>query len=314
MTVIHRRMADQDAAMPNPLIPVSLTVGPFTTGHARLAGLSQNSLQSTPWRRVLRGVWVHDSVPDSRQLRLDAVRLILPPGATACGLTAAWLYGVDVRRGDDLDVHVSCPKGARMRSRAGLRVRQETLDDSDVMTIDGIRVTTAIRTSFDCARWLRGVERVVVVDALAHAGLAPIEKVRAYLAAMHRLRNLRRAEAVLDLADALAESAMETRVRVRLIAAGLPRPISQLSVYEQTGEFVARLDLAFPDAKVAVEYDGAFHWDQRRADDRRRDRLRELGWVVLVYSADDYYNRSDEMCQEVARHLARRSRGLATAS
>jgi hypothetical protein len=233
--------------------------------------------------------------------------LILPPSATVCGLTAAWIYGADVRRESDLDVHVSCPKGGRIRPREGVHVAQETLLDTDISTIDGVKVTTPVRTAFDCARWLRGAERVVVVDALAHAKLVTIEEIRRYLAGKHRLRNLRRAEYVLDLADPLAESPMETRIRVLLIEWGLPRPVSQLTVYDGAGAFIGRLDLAFPDAKVAVEYDGALHWEQRRSDDRRRDRLRASGWVVLVYSAEDYYERRDAICTEVAGQLARRT-------
>jgi hypothetical protein len=244
-------------------------------------------------------------VPDSRELRLAAVRLVMPVRATACGLTAAWIYGADVRRESDLDVCISCPKGSRIRSRVGLRVCQETLDESDITLIDGLRVTTPLRTAFDCARWLKGVERVVVVDALAHAQLVAIEEIRAYISGKHRLRNLRRAESVLDLADALAESPMETRIRVLLIEWGLPRPVSQLNVYDQHREFIGRLDLAYPEAKVAVEYDGAQHWEQRRADDRRRDRLRAQGWVVLVYSAEDYYEHRQTIGVEVTRALAK---------
>jgi hypothetical protein len=298
--------------VPAARVPDSLLRRPFTFAEATQLGLTPTGLQVGPWRHLLRGVWVHQSVADSRELRLAAVRLVLPLRAVACGLTAAWIYGADVRREDDLDVHISCPKGGRIRSRNGLHASQETLEHADITVIDGVRVTTALRTAFDCARWLRGVERVVVVDALAHAQLVAIAEIRDYIVGKRRLRNLRRAEYVLDLADPLAESPMETRIRVLLVEWGLPRPVSQLSVYDHEGTFVGRLDLAFPNAMVAVEYDGAMHWEQRRADDRRRDRLRDLGWVVLVYSAEDYYGRRDSICTEVARQLRRPHRLSAT--
>jgi hypothetical protein len=283
--------------------PAALVRGPFTTTQARTCGVSESALRSAVWRQVLRGVWVHHSVPDSRQLRLGAVRLVLPAHATACGLAAAWLHGADVRREDDLDVEVSCPEGHRIRSRPGLRVRQEMLAPGDITTIDGLPVTTALRTAFDCARWLRGVERVVVVDALCHAGLTSIDEIRGYIASKYRLRNLRVALAVLDLADPLAESAMETRVRVCIVEAGLPKPVSQHILADASGGFVARLDLSYPELRLAIEYDGAWHWSQRRADDRRRTRARELGWTVLVYSAEDYYRSRDAMLAEIARHI-----------
>ena len=63
--------------------------------------------------------------------------------------------------------------GKRVRTRPGCEVREITVDD--VVTfrrVDGVAVTTALRTVFDCGRWLSVVEGVVVADALAHLGLA----------------------------------------------------------------------------------------------------------------------------------------------
>jgi len=97
---------------------------------------------------------VHEEVEETRQMRLDAVRLVLPPDAVVCGLTAAWVYGADVRAEGDLDVHVGCPKGRRIRRRPGLVVTQETLDPRDIWLIDGLSVTSPTRTAFDCLRFL----------------------------------------------------------------------------------------------------------------------------------------------------------------
>src|SRR4051794_652415 len=106
-----------------------------------------------------------------------------------------------------------------------------------------------------------------------------------------------------------SESPMETRTRLVLITGGLPRPESQWEICTPAGTFVARADFAYPEHKVAVEYDGAWHWAQRRADDRRRAAMRALGWVVLVYDADDIYGDPDRVVAEVAAAL--RSRRLA---
>ena len=86
---------------------------------------------------------------------------------------------------------------------------------------------------------------------------------------------------------------------MELIAGGLPRPEAQWVVDTRHGEFVARVDLAYPELKIAIEYDGAWHWKQRREDERRWARLRAEGWVVLVYSADDVFNTPLAMCAEV---------------
>ena len=59
--------------------------------------------------------------------------------------------------------------------------------------------------------------------------------------------------------------------------------------------------------RLLVEYDGAFHWEQRRADDRRRDAMRALGWTVLVISADDYYQTPDATIARIRRALNQRA-------
>src|SRR5437764_638483 len=136
-------------------VPATLTSAPFTLEQARAAGISAHALQSTPWRRVLRGVWAHVDLTDTRENRLAAARLVIPPHGVLCGLTAAWVLGVDIRRADDLDVHVGFAKGRRVRSRPGLVVCQETLGDDEWCDVGGVRVTTPVRTTFDCLRWLR---------------------------------------------------------------------------------------------------------------------------------------------------------------
>jgi hypothetical protein len=291
------------------LVPESLRDRPFTRAQAKAVGLTDKALESRPWRQVFRTVWVHEDVADSRELRLAAARLVIPEYGVLCGLTAAWVLGVDVRREADLDVHVGFAEGRRIRKRPGLEVCQETLDESDWCVIDGVRVTTPLRTAFDCLRWLRGAERVVVADALTHAELVSLEELRAYFASKRRLRNLRIGGALLDSVEPKSESPMETRTRVILLASGLPRPEAQWEIRTPSGDFVARADLAYPEYKVVVEYDGAWHWKQRRADDRRRAAMRALGWDVLVYDADDIYGDPDRVVREVAAAL--RSRRLA---
>lgn len=282
-----------------PLTPHELLLAPFSTAQAIEAGLSRRALQSHPWRHVFRDVWVHRDVEDSREMRLAAAKLVLPPYGVLRGLTAAWVHGVDVRRESDFEVHVGFPKGKRIRKRPGLDICQETLEESDWVVIDGVRVTTPLRTAFDCLRLLRGGERLVVGDALTHEGLVTVEDLRRYFAGQRRLRNLRIGEALIDELEPKSESPMETRTRVVITAAGLPRPEAQWVVRTAGGRFLARLDLAYPDLKIAIEYDGAWHWKQRRNDERRRAAVRALGWVVLVFDADDVYADPEGLARTV---------------
>jgi len=90
----------------------------------------------------------------------------------------------------------------------------------------------------------------------------------------------------LSLADPRAESPRETALRLLLVAAGLPRPESQVEVRDGV-RFVARLDLAWPQARVAIEYDGAHHrgFLQHSRDLERHNALRALGWIVIQVDA-----------------------------
>jgi very-short-patch-repair endonuclease len=293
--------------MPSAHIPEQLLTAPFTRTTAHAAGVTDRMLQSSPWRTVFTGVWVHDEVPDSRELRLEAARLLIPPGGVLCGLTAAWVLGIDVRRLDDLDVHVGFPKGKRIRKRPGLAVCQETLDASDIAIVSGIAVTTPLRTAFDCLRWLWHVEGLVVADALTHAGLVSLPELAAYFGSKRRLRNLRVGERLAELVEPDTESPMETRLRWMLLQGGLPRPKPQHNVFDRAERFVGRLDLAYLDQLVAVEYDGANHWKQRRDDDRRRDAIRGCGWEVLVFSADDIYVTPEQTIARVRQALRTRA-------
>ena len=284
------------------------TRGPFTTAQAAAEGISPTQLQSRDFRQLFRGVWASSDLQETRETRFAAARLVIPPNGTLCGLTAAWLLGADVRRLDDLDVHAGFLKGERIRPRPGIIVCQETLDPSDITTFDGVQLTTPVRTAFDCLRWLRRAEGLVVADSLAHLGHFSVDELRAYFASKRRLRNLRIGERLVDLIEPLTESPMETRMRFELVDAGLPRPTSQHNVYAAHGGFVGRLDLAYPEARLGVEYDGADHFLQRREDDRRRAAIRACGWEVLVYSADDVFKTPWSMCAEVRNHLRRRTR------
>jgi len=265
-------------------------------------------LQSAPWRRMFRGVWAHVDMEDTRETRLAAARLVIPSHGVLRGLTAAWIYGADVRREDDLDVHAGFPEGKRIRNQPGLVVCQETLRPADICLIDGVAVTSPVRTVFDCLRLLRGHERLVVADALTHLELTTVEEIRRYFAGQRRMRNLRIAELLIDDIEPKSESPMETRLRLTLVDGGLPRPEAQWEITNAAGVVLWRLDLAYPEVKLAVEYDGAWHWKQRRADDKRRAALRALGWEVLVFDADDVYGNPDRVVHEVRTALRARRR------
>ncbi|MBE7163451.1 MAG: DUF559 domain-containing protein [Williamsia herbipolensis] len=97
---------------------------------------------------------------------------------------------------------------------------------------------------------------------------------------------------------------METRTRLVVHVAGLPAPVLQHRVTFPRGGH-ARLDLAWPEHKVALEYDGEDHrTPQQHAHDLERDAaLAELGSRVLRVTARQVYRSPDDLVRRVARML-----------
>jgi hypothetical protein len=229
-------------------------------------------------------------------LRLDHTARCLAAGlfmrgrGAVSGRDAAALWGADALvRGAPIEVTV--PEPIRLRAPDGLVIVRSPLAAGDIGVRAGIPVTTPVRTAFDMSRRLPIIEAVVTVDAMLAARLIGPAALAAAAAARPRWPGLAKLRRVLELCDAGAESPQETRLRLVLVAGGLPRPVCQHEVLDGTGAFVARLDLAYPHLKLGIEYEGDHHRDPSvfQRDLRRMNRLRGLGWTVLRFGAADIY-------------------------
>ncbi len=237
---------------------------------------------------------------------------MIPPGAAIAGRAAAALYG-SVTQASSEPIDVLVPRAARIGPTAGLRVHHGEIDPGDTVDRAGVRVTGPARTCWDVARWLDVVDAVVIIDALLARRLSDIPALREYALSRAGRRGWRALLRAVDLADAGAESPQESRTRVRLVLAGLPRPQTQWVVTDQ-GRFVARLDLAWPQFKVAVEYDGLWHDDpeQFQRDRRRLNRLLGGDWIVLHVTGKRLREDFDGFVAEVRTALRARSRSPKT--
>jgi len=112
---------------------------------------------------------------------------------------------------------------------------------------------------------------------------------------------------VLALVDRRAGSPMETRLRMLLISAGLPRPQVQWVVQDPVAREAVWLDLAYPEHRIGIEYDGAEHTRPERVlrDIRRGTRLVDQGWRVYRYTKLEIYTEPDLIVTEVRRALRR---------
>jgi hypothetical protein len=257
----------------------------FRGTHARRIGLlTKNDLRSTAWRSLFRDVYADAALPDTHALRSWAASAyLLPEGAAVAGRSAADLFGVHLV-GDGKPVEVRTPYGFGPVN--GLRIRRGPLDPADVVRCRDARVTSPARTCWDLARWLPTIEAVVYLDALLGRRVLTPAQLNAYLGEHYGDVGWARVAKAVGLADPAAESPQESRLRVRLVLAGFPPPVSQY-ILAVEGVFVARFDLAWPDYRIAVEYDGAWHADhaQLEKDRARLNRILGAGWLVLHVTA-----------------------------
>lgn len=153
-----------------------------------------------------------------------------------------------------------------------------------------MQVTSVARTAFDVGRHTaKRVQSVQRLDALMNATGVETADIEALAAAHPGVRGLRRLRSVLPLVHGGAESPQETVAKLALVDAGLPAPSTQFNVFGAYGEFVARVDTAYDDVKVGIEYDGPQHWTDpavRQRDIDKQFELTALDWFIIRVSRD----------------------------
>ena len=99
---------------------------------------------------------------------------------------------------------------------------------------------------------------------------------------------------------------MESRLRMLLILAGLPRPAAQVSIYNRNGQFIGRPDLYYEEQRLGIEYDGASHRNSLAEDNRRQNLLLAAGVRLVRFTAGDVLHRSATVASQVATLLDNR--------
>jgi hypothetical protein len=253
----------------------------------RAGRLTRGQLRSSAWQQIFPDVYACSSLPLGHERRARAAAHFLIPGAVLSGRSAAVLWGVDLAGADD-DVECTVDPNCRAGTVRGVRVTRRALGDDEVTLRAGVRVTTAARTALDLARIDPPDEAVVCLDRFLRAGLVTRARLTQAGAALTG-PGCRRVRLAVERADGLAESPQETRLRLLLHRSALPRPVAQHVVRDADGRFVARADFAWPEQKVALEYEGVWHGDRQQvARDRARlNRLTAAGWTVVFVTAAD---------------------------
>jgi hypothetical protein len=210
--------------------------------------------------------------------------MALPPETVITGRSAATVRGVPLCWPED-DVQVLAPLEARLGRRTGLDVRRTAIEPHEWEPWAGGRIATPLRMTLDLLLARPMPDAVADLDAVLRAGKVQRAAVEQMLAARSD-NGIVVARRALQLADPRAESLPESRMRVHLVLDGLD-PVPQYWI-EDSGGRIARVDLALPKHKLAIEYDGDWRDGESWALNRDRDRLNRVhatDWRVVFITA-----------------------------
>jgi hypothetical protein len=251
---------------------------------------------------VDRGLWDTLSAEDRHRVLCRAVLRTAHPLTALSHVSAAVERRVAVWNISLDEVHTTRTDGKGARREAGIVHHAGDLDEDDVEVVNGLRLTPAPRCAVEVISTAPPEAALVVVNGMLHAGdLTRAELLDAVKAMKHWPHTLS-AHLVVAMADERMESPAETRTYFMCRQQRLPRPEPQYKVYDENGELVARLDFAWPEYGVFLEFDGKMKYERYRREGETLDQflMREkkrgelvcqlTGWVCLRIGWADLEN------------------------
>jgi hypothetical protein len=213
------------------------------------------------------------------------------PRAVISHLPGAIAHGMPTYGGLDRAC-LTVPAGTALRRLAHGHLHRATLADSDVVLLDGYRVTAPARTVMDVAREFGVPAGVVAADFALHTGLTTESDLAAAFEVCRTWPGRKRARITLLSADGDAESPLESLSRLRLAGTGLPAPKLQQEICDLDGTFLGRCDFYWDDYGVFGEVDGAMKYANdpsrvRTAERVRHDGLEETGLIGVRWGWPD---------------------------
>jgi very-short-patch-repair endonuclease len=248
-------------------------------------GVPRSGRRAADLKTPFRGVRVPVNWGDDPVSLARAFSVKMSPLHFFSHATAAILHGMRIplaMRQQDV-IHVMSnepgrpPRDKRVRGHVG---------SATAMEINGLRMTNPVTTWCLLGAVLGLEELVIAADGLVRrkSPVATMAQLQQAVAGWRGARGYRNLLAALEDVRERTDSARETMLRLLLVRNGLPEPMVNAPIRNRTGRVVAHADLAYPDVKLVVEYDG----DQHRTDHAQYyidvDRLEKItreGWRVI---------------------------------
>lgn len=242
-------------------------------------------------------------VPRTWHSRVLAPILSAGPPAMASHLAAAALHGIPgFGRGVP---EISIPRGVDHRA-TDVRIHTSTdLDRCTRVLVDGIPTTDLARTLLDVGRFVGDRRLLRAIEWGRREQRVDWSQLISTLARHARkgrpgIRRLRRVILANAHRDEITDSDFELLALAVFAEHDLPVPVLHYRVLDG-GRFVAEVDLAYPELRIAIELDGAVHLqaDVRERDLPRQNDLVLLGWTVLRFSWHRFVEHPEQVVAEV---------------
>ena len=287
-------------------MPDVLPSGAFTFQEAADAGITVGRLRHHSLATPSRGIRqpLHPPLPELESVVRPLTLVTEFSAASHATAFTLWSFpGFLPGKGDSV-THISRPDTMAIPRRGGVRGHRGQFFADEVVTHNGLLITSRVRTWLDCSRKMSIEELTVVADHLLRIPRPEFEGRSEPYATMEDLEEMldrhkgtpgiRKARVALERARVGSDSAQETKLRLALEDASLPEPL--LNVRTVLGAGVVRQpDLSYPERKVAVEYDGEGH--------------SEAGQVVRDIARDEDFSRAGWLLVRISkRHMERDAR------
>ena len=272
--------------------------------------------------RPFHGVRAIDA-PDTFRAVIDCCVLRMKPHHRFVGRSAMRLWGLPVARGwrPGEPLQIAVPRGASPPRTAGLSGRRLDHERARTWIIGGAPVVDPVAAVFTAAGELSLTAAVVALDALITTAdnypglvsvrpLAALDDVRSRMDEWGRFCGCGTIRAALEHVRERVESPKETETRLLITASGFAEPVVQHEVRDGA-RLVARVDLAYPEMRIAIEYEGDGHRtdkNQWRRDIRRQRDLEDRGWIVIRLTEHDLVDGGATFLDRLRGAIAARTR------
>lgn len=277
--------------------------GLFTLAEAEWRGLHRRDVgggvRQGSIARVAPGMFVgaarwQQAAPERRHvLRAQALTQSLQTPAVLSHVAAAVLHGLPL-----LSPPVSLPGRRLHLTRRSLgpshvsnhyTLHRHYGTDQCSKAVDGVTAVLPVLAVFGVAELEGMVAGVVALDAALRLGLTTVEETQEWLARLRRRPGTATVRRVIEAADGLSESALESQARLVIAALGY-RMRLQARLSTDNGEFVARVDGLIEELGVVIEVDGRVKYVERDgvgsvenvlSEKRRESAIRDLGYGIV---------------------------------